>query len=214
MSASLAISEELIAPGRPNRPGTKINPTYITIHNTANSNEGADADAHSRFVRNKGYYDWKGKKRWVSWHFTVDDTEIIKQLPLNEAAYHAGKGNSVSIAIEQCMHQGIDTGAADERLCQLVAALCEAHSIPTSKIVPHKHWTGKNCPVLLLKKWDQIINRVKTLRNNRELLSVQVMSETEMLGSAIDELSEEAQAQLQEFDIEDDVLFDLSEASE
>ena len=60
MSASLAISEELIAPGRPNRPGTKINPTYITIHNTANSNEGADADAHSRFVRNKGYYDWKG----------------------------------------------------------------------------------------------------------------------------------------------------------
>jgi N-acetylmuramoyl-L-alanine amidase CwlA len=87
-------------------------------------------------------------------------------------------------------------------------------AIPTSKIVPHKHWTGKNCPVLLLKKWDQIINRVKTLRNNRELLSVQVMSETEMLGSAIDELSEEAQAQLQEFDIEDDVLFDLSEASE
>ena len=47
-------------------------------------------------------------KKLGSWHYTVDDIKVIKQLPINEKGWHAGKGNSSSIGIEICMHEGID----------------------------------------------------------------------------------------------------------
>lgn len=50
------IKEELIATGKQNRPGVIIRPSKITIHNTSNTNAGANADMHSRFVRNTGFY--------------------------------------------------------------------------------------------------------------------------------------------------------------
>ena len=31
----------------------------------------------------------------ISWHFTIDETECIQHLPLNEVAWHAGDGTRV-----------------------------------------------------------------------------------------------------------------------
>jgi N-acetylmuramoyl-L-alanine amidase CwlA len=64
---------EIIAEGRPNRPGTIITPNFLTIHNTDNDDRGAGAKAHSGFVRNTGYYILHGERHYVSWHFSVDD---------------------------------------------------------------------------------------------------------------------------------------------
>ena len=55
---------------------------FITIHDTGdykfNAQQWADEVTTS--------------SREVSWHFTVDDTQIIQHVPLEEVAYHAGDG--------------------------------------------------------------------------------------------------------------------------
>jgi N-acetylmuramoyl-L-alanine amidase CwlA len=150
---SLNLSVELIGEGRPNRPGDAIRPTHITIHNTDNPNPGADAKAHSRFVRNTGFYlDNNGNRNDVSWHFTVDDAVAIQQLPMDELGYHAKRGNGKSVGIEVCMHRGIDQARANERASLLVAALMKELAVPIERVVTHKHWTGKACPSRLLNQ--------------------------------------------------------------
>lgn len=165
----LNFREEFILPSKKNRPGTIITPEFITLHNTSNRSSGADASAHSKFVRNKGYYMHNGKKNWVSWHFTVDDDEVIQHLPTNEKGWHAGPGNSKSIGIETCMHKQIDQDAADERLAQLVAILLVDLGLDLDKVVSHKYWTNKNCPILLLEKWNELIKRIDEIyQKNKE----------------------------------------------
>lgn len=168
-------TQELIPVEKHNRSGMKIAPAYITIHNTDNDSKGADAVAHSKFVRNTGFYTLpSGKKDWVSWHFTVDDKRAIQQLPIDEEAYHAKSGNSQSIAIEVCMNAGIDQPAAFLRAARLTALLLFDHSdtLDISRVVPHMKWTGKKCPVLLLDggklgaKWDAFIASVKAERDS------------------------------------------------
>lgn len=162
LGRSLGLVEELIAAGRPNRPGTPIAPRFITVHNTSNQGSRADAKAHSRFVRNTGFYTLPGgKKNFVSWHYTVDDACAIKQLPINERALHAGAANGVSIGIEICMHREIDQPAADARAAGLVAALLHDLKLPVAAIRTHKSWTSKACPVLLLPRWQAFVDRVQ-----------------------------------------------------
>lgn len=156
LGQSLNLSIEFIPEGRPNRSGRQIAPTHLTIHNTSNASPGADANAHSRFVREKGFYVLpSGKRNNVSWHYTVDDTRVIKHLPVNERAIHAGSGNGVSIAIEICMHAENDQKAANARAARLVAALMHDLKIPRQNVRPHKFWTGKICPTLLLSGFDR-----------------------------------------------------------
>lgn len=163
----IKLKVELIAADKPNRTGRLISPRKITIHNTSNPNTGADANAHSSFVRNKGFYwikrpNGSQRKNWVSWHYTVDDRIAIKHLPLNEQAIHAGKqANRESIAIEICMHKGINQKAADEKAAQLAALLCHDLSLQIEDVVTHQNWTGKNCPALLIGKWDDFVARVR-----------------------------------------------------
>ncbi|WP_321342357.1 N-acetylmuramoyl-L-alanine amidase [uncultured Cohaesibacter sp.] len=165
LGAMLNLRVDLIPATHPNRSGRNIAPRYITIHNTANSNPGANAAAHARFVRNTGYYLLaSGKKNYVSWHYTVDDKEVIKHLPVNERAIHAGRGNGVSIAIEICMHADNDQSACDLRAQRLVAVLMHDLKIPASHVVPHKHWTNKNCPTLLLDNFSAFVAGAEAIR--------------------------------------------------
>ena len=162
LGRSLNLIEELIAPGRPNRPGNRIAPRYVTIHNTSNTGSRADAKAHSRFVRNTGFYTLpSGKKNHVSWHYTVDDNCVVKHLPLNERAFHAGAANGVSVGIEVCMHREIDQAAANDRAARLVAALLHDFRLSTAAIRTHKSWTGKACPTLLLPNWQAFVDKVQ-----------------------------------------------------
>lgn len=156
------LSDGLVGSGRPNRPGESITPGNITIHNTSNTTPGANAAAHSKFIRETGFYlTPAGKKNWVSWHFTVDDKQAIRHLPTNEKAFHAGaEANNSSLAIEICMHAGINQSAANERAAQLAALLCFDHALSVELVVTHQFWTGKNCPVLLLQNWSAFKQRI------------------------------------------------------
>jgi len=155
----VSIIKSIIPAGRPNRPGRSVSLQKITIHNTANTTKGADAEAHSRYL-----IKTNEKK---SWHFTCDDTDTYQHLPTNEIGYHAKSGNSKSLGIEICENQGIDHKIANDKAASLTAELLHLHNLSLSDVVTHKHWTGKTCPRLLLdgsnegKKWQLFLNRVK-----------------------------------------------------
>ena len=161
----LSIKKDFIPVGNTNRPGTIINTTHITIHNTANKSRGADALSHANYLKGP-----EARKRKVSWHFTVDDKQIIQHLPvgvgITEKGWHAGPGNDVSIGIEICEHEGIDTQKAVRNAQELVVHLMAELNISADKIVPHKDWTGKDCPRVILHEWGgfpKFVSQVKQL---------------------------------------------------
>ncbi|MFH5780592.1 N-acetylmuramoyl-L-alanine amidase [Heyndrickxia oleronia] len=145
------------------RPGIKMKPEYITIHETDNTSRGADDEAHANL-------QYRGNSRQASWHFTVDDDSIYQSLPTNEVGWHAGDGNGdgnmKSIAIEICVNSDGNFIKAVENAVWLTRKLMNDHNIPVSKVVQHHHWSGKNCPRNLRSgakgiEWKDFITMVK-----------------------------------------------------
>lgn len=145
--ARLNITVDLIPFRSSNRPGTPLQPTFITIHNTANADPVADALMHAIYVKSDD-----ARRRKVSWHFTIDDTRCVKHLPTNEVSWHAGPANTQSIAIEVCQHQGINQAEAIARASLLTAVLMSFYGLDASHVVPHHFWTGKDCPEVILRQ--------------------------------------------------------------
>ncbi|MCM2678019.1 peptidoglycan recognition protein family protein [Alkalicoccobacillus plakortidis] len=136
------IIQDFIPMSNSNRPGTSLNPTYITVHETANTNHGANAEMHARYVKGAD-----AQNRQVSWHYTVDDTVIYQHLPTNELGWHSGSnGNRQSIGIELCVNSDGNFAATRARGIELVRSMMNQLDIPLSRVVSHQHWTGKNCP--------------------------------------------------------------------
>lgn len=131
------------------RPGYAMKPEYLTIHQTGNTNPGADAKMHNRYVHNNAPNP--------SWHFTVDDKEAYQHLPLTENGWHAGDGtngtgNRQSIGIEICENRDGNRAQAEANAAWLCAKLIK--EIPTLKPFPacmkqHYDWSGKNCPQVI-----------------------------------------------------------------
>jgi N-acetylmuramoyl-L-alanine amidase CwlA len=143
---SLEIIQDFIPLGIPTRSGRRIQPKFITIHNTSNAAPGANAAAHNRYIRSNDAINVRG----VSWHFTVDDDQIYYHVPFNEKAIHAGNGNSVSIGIEICMNRDMDIAAGYTRAARLVAYCHKVLNIRFPEgLVQHNNWTGKDCPIVL-----------------------------------------------------------------
>lgn len=140
------------------RPGIPMRPKYITIHETANTAKGASAEAHARLLE-------KGNTRIASWHFTVDDQTIIQHIPTEEVAWHCGDGrngtgNRKSIGIEICVNADSDFHQAKSNAVWLIRHLMSRYGIPLQLVVPHKHWTGKNCPAKILPHWEEFVKQI------------------------------------------------------
>jgi N-acetylmuramoyl-L-alanine amidase CwlA len=165
--AELNIVQDFVPVGSSNRPGRKLTPTFITIHNTDNDSKGANAAAHAKYQKGAD-----ARKREVSWHFTVDDKKVFQSLPTNEVGFHAGtaEGNRSSLAIEICMNSDLDAPAAYKRAALLTAVLAFQNKIKVpSQIVQHNHWSGKNCPRILRAKpngWEDFLDQVKKFRDD------------------------------------------------
>jgi len=126
------------------RPGRKMTPTSITIHETDNTNVRANARAHALLQSNRN-------KRQASWHVQVDDErEVYVSIPFTEAAFHSGtyNGNHTSIAIEICVNKDGNYNQALLNAIEVVKYL--KNKYPSIKrVVQHHHWSKKNCPRIL-----------------------------------------------------------------
>ena len=162
----IPIEQNIIGYSSLHRPGVQMTPQYITVHNTANPNAGADADMHSNYMVSSNTHS-----TYLSWHYTVDNTEIVQHVPLNEIAYHAGDslgdGNMSSIGIEICENADGSYRDAEENTEDLIAHLLLELNLDISRVVPHQHWSGKHCPHNMLDGtggsvgWDQFIANIQ-----------------------------------------------------
>ena len=146
---AVQIIQDFIPSGRRNRPGYKLEPRYITIHDTANTQVGADARAHANYVKSAA-----AAAIPASWHFTVDDKVIYQHLPLDENGWHAGDGtngvgNRQSIGIEICENRDGNRAQAEKNAAWLVAKLLKDHGLSIDRVRQHYDWSGKNCPRVL-----------------------------------------------------------------
>src|SRR5690625_640128 len=155
----MKINKQLLPQNAKNVPGRTKTQRYITIHNTANTSKGANAKSHANYMSNGS------GGRQASWHYTVDDKEIWQPLKDTQQGWHAGDsrgaGNTQSIGIEICENADGDFEKAVDNAVWLVRKLMDEHGIPISNVVPHKKWSGKNCPRKLLSRWDEFIAKVE-----------------------------------------------------
>ena len=161
----VTIIKDFIPRGRRNRPGYRLNPRYITIHDTANTNTGADAKAHVRYLKS-------GTAAAIpaSWHYTVDDRVAVQHLPLNEVGWHAGDGtygtgNRESIGIEICENKDGVRTEAEKNAAWLTAKLLRDFSLELERVKQHHYWSGKNCPRVLRGRaggWSSFLKAVQS----------------------------------------------------
>ena len=139
------IIQDFIPAGRRNRPGRANPMLFITMHETGNTNRGANARAHGSYLRGNDAANLP-----VSWHYTVDDREIVQHLPENEDAFHAGdgagNGNRQSIGIEMAVNSDGNFQTTIDRTVALVADVCIRRNILIANVRQHFDWNRKNCP--------------------------------------------------------------------
>ncbi len=114
---------------------------FITVHETANTDRGADAATHGRLQQN-GFS--------ASWHYSVDDKQAVQSFPHTAQCWHAGDGrgdgNLNSIGIEICVNSDGDFKKAVENAAALVKKIMDDENISASNVVQHNNWSGKDCP--------------------------------------------------------------------
>ncbi|HLO01902.1 MAG TPA: N-acetylmuramoyl-L-alanine amidase [Symbiobacteriaceae bacterium] len=146
---TLPLTEKIVPQDHAIRSNLPMAPLWITIHETANTNPGADAEMHARYILTQEAID-----RQVLWHATVDQDEIIQHIPWTEAGWHAGDGyngdgNRKSIGIELCVNRDADFAKTQRLAAKLVAYLIKTVSslkpFPEC-VVQHNRWSGKDCP--------------------------------------------------------------------
>ena len=162
------IKTKLIQINTAARSGYVLKPKYITIHNTANTGVGSDAENHAIYMQGSG------KNSTASYHYVVDDKEIYRLLPDSEVAWHAGDGetgigNRQSLAIEICENADGNLLNATNNAVELTAYLMKRYSIPLTNVVQHNYWSGKNCPNRIRKgepyNWQTFLNNVQLAFN-------------------------------------------------
>ena len=133
-----------------------MNPEYITVHNTAN--DASAANEINYMINNNNQ---------VSFHYAVDDSQIVQGIPENRNAWHAGdgngKGNRASIAVEICYSKsgGELFDKAKDLAAQFVAEKLKEKGWGLDRVRTHQSWSGKYCPHRLLDEgWSSYLNLI------------------------------------------------------
>ena len=134
-----------------------MTPTRIVVHNTAN-----DASANNEIK----YMITNNNE--TSFHFAVDDKEVVQGIPLNRNAWHAGdshgKGNMEGIAIEICYSKsgGDRFIKAEQNAAKFIAQLLKERGWGIDKVTKHQDYSGKYCPHRTLDMgWERFLNMIR-----------------------------------------------------
>lgn len=137
----------------------------ITVHNTSNWSNGANAINHANYLRGSG------KNNYVSWHYVIDKDYAIRCIPENEVAWCAGDGNGdgnfKTINIEICDNADGDIRKATDNAVELCADILRRYGINNvnGHLFQHNNWTGKDCPYDIRRgnpyDWNTFCNKVQ-----------------------------------------------------
>ena len=135
---------------------------FIVVHNTAN-----DATAQNEVAY------MIGNKNQVSFHYAVDDQEVVQGVPINRNTWHAGdgngEGNRKGISIEICYSKsgGTRFDQAEKNAAHFIATLLRERGWGIEKVKKHQDFRNKYCPHRTLDKgWNGFIQMIKSYLND------------------------------------------------
>lgn len=135
-----------------------MNAEFIVVHNTAN-----DASANNEIEY------MKSNNNKVSFHYAVDDTEIVQGILENRNTWHAGDGNGngnrKGIAIEICYSKsgGERFDKAEENAAEFIASKLKEKGWGIDKVKKHQDFANKYCPHRTLDYgWERFLNKIRT----------------------------------------------------
>ena len=136
----------------------EMTPTRIVVHNTAND---ASARNEIAYMTNNDYE--------TSFHYAVDDKEIVQGIEENRNGWHAsdgnGKGNREGIAIEICYSKsgGDRFIKAEQNAVDLIVYLLKKYNWGIDRVTKHQDYGNhKYCPHRTLDMgWDRFLNMIK-----------------------------------------------------
>ena len=141
---------------------------FIVVHNTANDASASNEVAY--MIRND---------HQVSFHYAVDDQEVVQGLPIDRNAWHAGDGNGdgnrKGIAIEICYSKsgGTRFDNAEKNAAHFIATLLRERGWGIDKVKKHQDFSHKYCPHRTLDKgWNGFIQMIKSYLNDMPITSV------------------------------------------
>ena len=135
----------------------KMEPEYITVHNTAND---ASAENEVKYMISNN--------NEVSFHYAVDDKEAVQGVLTDRNTWNAGDGangtgNRKSIAVEICYSKsgGERFIQAEKNAAIVVADLLKGWDLGVDRVRKHQDWNGKYCPHRTLDMgWDRFLKMV------------------------------------------------------
>lgn len=152
-----------------------MTPEFIVVHNTANDASAANEVKYMISNNNQ-----------VSFHFAVDDKEVVQGLPLDRNAWACGdgangKGNRKGIQIEICYSKngGVRFENAEKNAAKFIAQLLKERGWGVDKVKKHQDFSNKYCPHRTLDKgWASFVNMIKDYSNelNKPVQSTQSSS--------------------------------------
>ena len=140
----------------------EMKPTRIVVHNTANDASAQNEIAY--MIRNNNE---------VSFHYAVDDKEVVQGIPENRNAWHSGdggngKGNREGISIEICYSKsgGDKFIKAEENAIDLIVDILKRYGWGIEQVTKHQDYNGKYCPHRTLDMgWDRFIKMIEAKLN-------------------------------------------------
>lgn len=159
------------------------------VHNTAN--DAAARDEIDYMI---------GNSKDKSFHYAVDDKEVVQGIPEDRNAWHAGdgkgKGNLKGIAVEICWSEsGGDKFLAAERLAaKFIAFKLKEKGWGMDRVKKHQDFSGKYCPHRTLDiGWERFLQMVQ---DELDKLTGAVLYEVRAVGTLEDKARAEAWAAL------------------
>lgn len=136
----------------------EMNAEFIVVHNTANDATAVNEIKYMTSNNNK-----------VSFHYAVDDKEVVQGIPENRNAWHAGdgskgNGNRKGLAIEICYSKsgGDKFIQAEKNATEFIAMKLKEKGWGIDKVKKHQDFAKKYCPHRTLDMgWDRFLNMIQ-----------------------------------------------------
>lgn len=143
-------------------------PKWITIHETSVGTNVREKEYNFSHY----YHLLLQNDNTIGYHYLVEANygkmpKVYQFIEDNRTTSHTGNhvGNYHSIGIERLVNCDTDFSKAIEVQAALTAKLMYEYQIPLHAVVPHKYWSGKECPARLLAGqnggWEHFIQIVE-----------------------------------------------------
>lgn len=157
---TIMIKKNLVSPAKYNiKCPNYMEAEFITFHNTYND---ATAQAEVNYMI--------GNNSSTSFHYAVDDKEVVQGIPENRNAWACGdgsrgNGNRKSISVEVCYSKsgGTRYREAEALAIKFIAQLLHERNWSVDRVKEHHHWSGKNCPHCIRNegRWGEVVSAIK-----------------------------------------------------